>query len=53
MNKVCDIGLRLIEATGDQREIFLFMLSLGLAVQRGNSASILCGERERQLCLGS
>ena len=36
-----DIGLRLTEATGDQRESFWFMQRLSLAVQRGNAASVI------------
>ena len=52
-NIVRDIGRRLTEATGDQRETFWFMQRLSLAVQRGNAASILCGERERQRFFGS
>ena len=52
-NIVRDIGRRLAEATGDQRETFWFMQRLSLAVQRGNAASILCGEREWQRYFGS
>ena len=52
-NIVRDIGRRLTEATGDQRETFWFMQRLSLAVQRGNAASILCGEKERQRFFGS
>ena len=47
-NIVRDIGRRLTEATGDQRETFWFMQRLSLTVQRGIAASILCGETERQ-----
>ena len=47
-NNVHDIVRRLIGATGDQRDTFWFMQRLSMAVQRGNAASILCGERERQ-----
>ena len=47
-NIVRDIGRRSIEATGDQRETFWFIQKLSLAVQRGNVASIICGEREKQ-----
>ena len=47
-NIVRDIDCRLTEATGDQRETFWFMQILSLAVQHGNAASILCGEREMQ-----
>ena len=52
-NIVREIGRRLTEATGDQRETFWFMQRLSLAVQRGNAASILYGERERQRYFGS
>ena len=52
-NIVRHIGRRLTEATGDQRETFWFMQRLSLAVQRGNAASILCGDRERQRYFGS
>ena len=52
-NIVRDIGRRLTDATGDQRETFWFMQRLSLAVQRGNAASILCGEKERQRFFGS
>ena len=45
-NVVRDIGRRLTEATGDQRETFWFVQRLSLAVQRGKAASILCGGRE-------
>ena len=45
---VRDIGRRLTEATGDQHVTFWFIQRLSLAVQRGNTASILCGERETQ-----
>ena len=51
-NIVCDIGRRLTEATGDQRQTYWFMQRLSLAVQRGNDASIICGERERQRYFG-
>ena len=47
-NLVRDIGRMLTEATGDQRETFWFLQRLSLVVQRGNPASILCGQRERQ-----
>ena len=43
----------LTEATGGQRETFWFMQRLRLAVQRGNAASIPCGEREKQRYFGS
>ena len=52
-NMVRDIGRRLTEATGDQQETFWFMQRLSLADQRGNAASILCGEREMQRYFGS
>ena len=38
-NIVRDIGRRLTEAAGDQRESFWFTRRLSLAVQRGNAAS--------------
>ena len=51
-NTVRDIGRRLTEATVDQRDTFWFMQILSLACQRGNAASFLYGERERQCYLG-
>ena len=51
-NIVCNIGRRLTEATGDQREIFWFLQRLSLAVHRGNVASIPCAERERHRFFG-
>ena len=48
-----DIGRRLTKATGDQRETFWFLQRLSLAVQGGNAASIICGEKERQRFFGS
>ena len=47
-----DIGRRLTEAKGDQSETFWFMQRLSLAVKRGDAASILCGEREKQRIFG-
>ena len=47
-NIVRDIGRRLTEATGDQRETFWSSQRLSLVVQRGNAASIPCGEGEGQ-----
>ena len=47
-NIVRDIGRSLTEALGDQRETFWFMQRLSLVLQRGNAASILCGETEKQ-----
>ena len=52
MKKVRDIGHRLTEATGDQRETFRFMQRLSLTVQRSNAANILCGKREKQRYFG-
>ena len=52
-NIVNDIGCRSTEATGDHREILRFMQRLSLAVQHGNAACILCGEREKQRYFGS
>ena len=52
-NIVCDIGRRLTEATGEQRETFWFMRRLSLQGQRGDAASILCSKRERQIFFGS
>ena len=43
-----DIARRLAEATGDQRGTFWFMQRLSMAVQRGNTATFICGEREWQ-----
>ena len=45
-NKVRDIGLRLTEATGDQRETFWLMQKLSFSVQLGSGARIICGERK-------
>ena len=50
-NIVRDIGRRLTEATGDQRETLWLMQRLGLAVHRGNDASILCSGRETNTIL--
>ena len=47
-NILRDIGHRLTEATCDHHERFWLMQRLGLAVQRSNAASILCGKRYRQ-----
>ena len=52
-NIVRDIGCRLTEATGEQRETFWFMQRLSFAVQRGNAVSILYSGRERQRYFGS
>ena len=52
-NTVRNIGRRLTEATGDQRETIWFMQRLSLAVRRGNAASIFCSEREWQRYFGS
>ena len=52
-NIVRAISRRLTEATGDQRDTFRLMQKLSFAVQRGNAASILYGEKERQHCFGS
>ena len=53
-NMVRDIGHRLTEATNDQRETsFWSMQRLCLDIQRGNAASIQCGEVERQRCFGN
>ena len=52
-NKVRDVGRRLTEARGNQRETFWLMQRLSLAVEHGNTANILCGERERQFCYRS
>ena len=52
-NIVRDIGRRLTLATGDQRETFRLRQRFSWAVQRSNTSSILCGEREGQRYFGS
>ena len=47
-NTVRDINPRLNEATWYQRENFWLMQRLSLAVKRGNAATIICDEKERQ-----
>ena len=40
------IGRRLVEATGDPREVNWFRQNLAIAIQRGNALSILSAGRE-------
>ena len=41
------IGRRLVEATGEPREVNWFRQNLAIAIQRGNALSILSAGRER------
>ena len=41
------IGRRLVEATGEPREVNWFRQNLAIAIQRGNAFSILSAGRER------